>query len=637
MIRGPRVTFPVAPIPAIAHLEGLVPGVEVHGWTGRWTRLSEMAAPSAYYTASVALHSAWRLEEELRGCGILYGAPLLYETEGVYLDRPSWVAEYGRSIAEAAVARGELRADFLNTVTPYQLVGAALSVTRPWNLKVWRPGSGKTCGALLDIMARPGDALILCPSKARKEWKSGGMASAAKFTHLDIHRVLPSNVRSKADPERKDDYDFEAYRQRMRAEGRRAIVVIGFESLRDHLDKARRLAPEILVIDEIHELGSSDRWAPVAKQDGKTTFKKAATEGGQATMAVAAMEVSQLRSLKLRSGLSGTPLDDGRPRRLWAVLDLLSPGGFGPYSRFKVRYCDYKEVGGYPDDRGASHVDELKARCFPLVHDVSYQESHGALPALRMEVEYVGRDEQNPPDAFTAEFKRLSKLKYSGGSDRKIHGMAREAALAEACSRIRRRVLERVEEFLKGGGKVVILMTRKKMLRAWAERIRKMCPDTWEACGSVDATEDEEKFSPDIDAAVEAYAVHPGPCCLIGTFQAIGTSKDGMQYTDLAVVAQVPEKPGLWIQGRGRFERLRDKNNPFVKGQRSPILWVPIAEGSAAEKEVGRLTRKFGPIEKFTDSPELREQVEKLDGTEGDDLLDSAADKLIRGDVGGED
>ena len=43
-------------------------------------------------------------------------------------------------------------------------------------------------------MARPGNAIVLCPARARKEWRSEkgrSRSSAEKFTHLETHRILP--------------------------------------------------------------------------------------------------------------------------------------------------------------------------------------------------------------------------------------------------------------------------------------------------------------------------------------------------------------------------------------------------------------------------------------------------------------
>ena len=84
------------------------------------------------------------------------------------------------------------------------------------------------------------------------------------------------------------------------------------------------------------------------------------------------MQVSRIPSLQLRLGLTATRLDDGRPRRLWSQLDLLTLGGFShSYRRFAHRYCDAQpgQYGGL-DDRGASNTEELRARCSFFMHEV---------------------------------------------------------------------------------------------------------------------------------------------------------------------------------------------------------------------------------------------------------------------------
>lgn len=637
MIFGPVATLRVAPHALLVQpaldvhrrlpenpypiYEDILPGAEVEGWWGgRWYRMAKLTLDTwsrvEHFQVRAPYHSAWLVPRDLQ----IVGAQYSEEITPPYPSR-EWLVETGRNLLEEAEAREELREGAAKKATWYQCAGAAMSHTRPWTFLRWAPGGGKTAGATFAALSKPGDILVLCPGKARKEWRTtpGRMRSSIeKFTLLESHVILPRSDRDK------DYEDIDAYLARMKERGERALVVVGMEALADYLDDLKHFFPTTLIIDEVHDLGDHSRWSALATQTGRTTFETAKTTGGEMKRSVAAMKVSRLPSIKTRIVMTGTPLDDGRPRRLWAPLDLLSPGGFGRYANYRSRYTGLTlSDAGYIDDSGTSNLQELKQRCSMFFFDVSRAETHASLPALRLEVSYLKKDELNAPDSFAAELRKLAK--EAGRTD--ATGMEarmreREARLAEACSMKRGAVRKRAKEFLDTDGKVVVLLSRIAMAERWFEQWTKSFPEVqgWLATGHVSEKER--------DRIVDAYAEHPGPCFLLGTGHSIGTSKDGMQHSDLAVIAQLPEKPGLWLQWIGRFDRL---------GGRSPIVWAPIAEGSADDKEAARLVRKLGPLERFMDAPELREMADKIGGLDDDSLIDSILDKLLVKGIGEEE
>lgn len=635
MIRGPSVAFRVAPHPLLVQpaldvhqrvpqrptpvFENIVPGAEVEmWWSGRWYRADKLTLDTwpqvEHFQIQVAHHSAWRVPQELN----VLAATCTHEWLNGYAYPPrEWLIEYGRTILRDAEAREELRPGTVDKATWYQAEATALAATRPWLFLRWSPGGGKTLGATCAFLSKPGDVLILCPGKARKEWRTEPgrrRSSLEKFTLLETHVIQPQG-------ERDEHYEsLDAYCARMKECKERSIVVVGMESMQDHVAELAKYHPSTLVIDEVHELGDHTRWSALAMQDGNLDFERARTATGETKRSVVAMDLSQMRSIETRIVMSGTPLDDGRPRRLWAPLDLVSPGGFGRYGAFRSRYCrPTVNAAGYMDDSGSDHLDELKSRVSMFYHDVPREQTHASLPPLRLEVSYLQRHELNQPDAFVAEMKRLAKEASRGDSaGQEARMKLREAGLAEACSMKRVAVRTRAGEFIGSKGKVVVLLSRIAMAQRWYEQWLKAFPGVqgWLATGEVAEAER--------DRIVDAYAEHPGPCWLIGTGHSIGTSKDGMQHSDLAVIAQLPEKPGLWLQWIGRFDRL---------GGRSPIVWAPLAEGTADDREAARLVRKLGPLERFMDAPELRGMAEKLAGIDDEGLIDSIVDKLM---VGGE-
>lgn len=634
MIAGPRIVYAVAYHPLFqvtpdgraAQLERLVPGCEVHGWLGKWWRADriekEQHPAVQYWQITVALHSAWRLEEEIRPLGILL-SQVAYDVEGLYPavfahQHRDWLYSYGRALCEYAFQQGELTQRFLDEATPYQVAEAAWSATRPWNLLTWRTGAGKTAGALAAIVARPGKkVLVICPAAARKEWCTGGdrtkrlPTSVEKYSNLDVHRVLPEGER------RRGYEELGAYLERVKRERKRPVVVVGGENIADYVSDIRGYGPEILVIDEIHKHGDPYLHDIVLDENGNKTFYKAKTETGAHTRAVAINDVSRLKSIQFRLGLSATPLDDGRPRRLWAPLNLVSPGGFGRFGSSYAHYFCAKRIGedGHPDDSGSAHMDELKRRCAFFLFDVPREESHKAMKdKLRFEVEYLSPSSLNQPDPLVREIKKLAKAASGSEASSQSRMLFREARLAQACSMKRAYVLARCIDFLKNGNKVMIYLARRNMADEWGEVLGKTKIPGWVAHGGMGPTE--------CDAAVDAYALHQGACWLVGTWDAVGESKNGMQCTNFGVVAQLPVKPSQWIQGVGRWDRMDGVGT---------IVWVPVAEGTQDDIEVSRLVRKFGPVADFLHSPELVKVSEALEGLDDDGLIDSVIQKILTG------
>ena len=620
---------------ALSDIEIEVPGCLVYGrsGSGRRNRLPKVIESGEYrefdrYEIYAPIHAAWLVESLLCRMGLGYvadsantdGIDFWQDDEGSRAKR----AEQGRVIAQAAVDRGELKPAVIDMATPYQLMGISWAHSRPWVLDVWSCGSGKTLGAILGSLSQQGPILIVCPAKARHVWWS----QVQEYTFL-----VPFRVRPKSDM-KKTDQTLTQYLADCRARRVRPVVVIGAESLADNMDIANQINPSVLILDEIHTHGSRKRWTAIPQADGSVKFEKrktAASERANSKVsrenrAVAVMDVSRLPSLQLRIGLTATPLDDGRPRRLWSQLDLLSPGGFShSYSRFAHRYCDAKpgQFGGL-DDGGSSNLTELKARCSFMMHEVPYSESHAALPSTRVQVVYLSGSELNRAERWSDD-KTFGQALKSMAKEAKTNLAAREqvleARLAEACSRKRRYVTGEVLEGLKGGGKVVVFTARRRETEAWKDTVQREVNrgdeaqrdvPVWMIHGGVPESER--------DVIVDAFRDSDGPCCIIATGQSIGTGVDGMQTADLAIFAMLPWKPGDFMQWKGRFDRL---------GGRATLLKVIVASNTYDERVVEILTDKFGPIETFLHADELKGLDNKLLGLEDKgSLIDSIISKL---------
>ena len=622
----------VSTLPA---LETEVPGTLVYGLVrnSRRVRLSKLIEEGnteiAQCVVMTPIHGAWLAESALLSFDANFTSSRHF-TEGI----GGWSDQEGSrqamclkgiELSGHSVSRGELKPHVLEIATPYQYMNVAWCVRRPWSMNVWACGSGKTLGAIMSALAQPGPVLVVAPAKARHVWWS----QVQEYTFIKPFRIRPMSER------RKKDGTLEEHLDKCRQERTRPFVIIGAESLADNMAAARSVQPTTLILDEIHTHGSRKRWAAIQEADGSVSFERRKTAAShrvnskvsRETRAVAVMDISRMSSLERRIGLTATPLDDGRPRRLWSQLDLLAPGGFShSFSRFAMRYCDARpgQYGGL-DDSGNSNMGELKARCSFLVHEVPYSESHASLPDTRVQVVYLSNSQLNRAErwsddkTFGQAIKGIVKEVKTEGAPARERVV--EARLAEACSKKRKYVTEEALEGLKGGGKVVVFTARRRETDLWAHAIRREVirgdeaqesVPVWVAHGGIPESERDEM--------IDAFRDSEGPCCLIATGQSVGTGVDGMQTADLAIFAMLPWKPGDFVQWKGRFDRL---------GGSPTLLKVIVAEGTYDTRVVDILVDKFGPIESFLKADELEGLGEKLRGTEDKgSILDSIISKL---------
>jgi superfamily II DNA or RNA helicase len=612
-------------------LEQHIPGVLAWAVRGRKKyRLSKSEWPTdgepSHIDIYAPVHAAFVVEHFLSGWGVQGWTTRAHgdadcigpwPQDAGALDR---MAGIGEALLNAQVARGELKPHVAQMATPYQKRSAAWTDSRPWTMNIWPCGSGKTVGALIDSLTRTGTVLVICPAKARHVW----WTQTQQYTNLLPWRLLPDSER------RKSDMTWDQYVEHCATTGQRRFVVVGAESLNDNIEFIKRLEPSVLILDELHIHGQSKRWKAVQQSDGSTSFHRRQTASGDRdAWSVAIMDVSRLPSLKLRVGLTATPLDDGRPRRLWSQLDLLTPGGFAhSYRRFAERYCDaVSNPYGGMDDKGSSNIDELRARCSFFTHEVPYTESHASLPPTRIQVVYLPVTAQEKAEryddaqTFDQAIKQLARQARGEYEDVPARERLIEARLAEACSRKRGYVVAEALEGLKGGGKVIVFTARRREAERWGEAIRKAVSSgdeaknatVWVGHGGVSESERNDM--------IDGFRNSTGPCCLVGTGQAFGIAVDGMQTADLAIFAMLPWKPGDFLQWRGRFDR---------HGGRATLLKVVVASATYDERVVEILTDKFGPIEQFLAADELDGMGEKLLGMEDRGaLMDDVVSKLF--------
>ena len=609
----------------LTNIENQVPGSLLYGHASKDApakrfriKNSEDASRAQSFEVVCPLNAAFLVEHYLQWAGIRYYAIPKHGAETIF----PWAEEdndvlrhLGDSQVRSLIESGEVKEHVSEMLTRYQKVGVGWIYSRPWSLNVWACGSGKTLGAIVSSLQVPGPVLVVCPAKARHVWWS----QVQEYTNVEPYRVKPQGDM------RKSDETLDEYLRRMRAENKRPFVVIGLEALADYLPAARKVDPTVLILDEIHYHGNNRRWKAINNSDGSVSFETRQTKNGNEARAVSVMAVAKLPGLVKRIGLTATPLDDGRPRRLWSQLDLLAPGSFSySYRRFALRYCGavINQYGGL-DDKNASHMDELRARCSFMTHEVPYSESHSELPSTRVQVVYLdkadlsGAERWSDEETYGQAVKRITKLARTDFTQKE---RLIEARLADACSRKRRYVVDEVCQGVRGGGKVVVFVARRRECEKWTAAVQKALStgdeqtpvDVWMAHGGVSESER--------DRIADSFRKHEGPCVLVATGQSVGTGVDGMQSADLALFAMLPWKPGDFVQWKGRFDRL---------GGSPTLLKVVVAKATYDEKVVEILVDKFGPIEQFLKADELEGLGDKLMNIEDREAIISGfLDKL---------
>lgn len=176
--------------------------------------------------------------------------------------------------------------------------------------------------AVLAVASRRPEAVVVCPAVVKAVWQNE-VKKWLDDTGIRV-RVL-SGMRP--DP------------AAMKKITRPTITIVNYDIL--HVWGPFLEGVEVLVFDEAHML-----------------------QNEKARRSVAARKVAA--SARRRIALTATPLTV-RPKDLWNLLDILSPGRFGDFWRFAYRYADAKKVTVAKDTTvwdlsGSSNIEELALR-----------------------------------------------------------------------------------------------------------------------------------------------------------------------------------------------------------------------------------------------------------------------------------
>lgn len=326
----------------------------------------------------------------------------------------------------------------------------------------------------------------------------------------------------------------------------RVACVTNYEVLAARVDELIKYPWGAVVFDEVHAM--------------KGGYQRQAVKGDGTLHKTRYHHAKHLVTTVRRRGaviweLTATPI---RNRRidLWAQLDFVLPGAFGPavnwleasdrvpheHARsFARRYCDaHIDQWGAINTNGTSMSTELNERCRKHFVLITRDEVADELPKMQRDVRVV------PVDKNTR--------RYLGGGP--------EEALARAAVAKIPSALELMSDYLEAGGKVLLSVNRKRLVgevalaasryidsKAVSRKVREHC--------EVESVDGDMPLQPRV-AKLTAFNKRADMGVMVATMDSMSESID-LHYVDAAIVIMLPYAPGNIDQFEGRFARLGGK------------------------------------------------------------------------------
>lgn len=210
---------------------------------------------------------------------------------------------------------------------PFQVEGARFLLGREGALLGDEMGLGKTVQVLLAVNADPTirKVLVICPASVKLNWEREAKRWLVRpFETLVLSGTTPSPI-----PHPQGGL----------------FVVINYDIVAAWEEELRRHVWDLMVLDEAHYVKD-----PKAKR----------------TRAILGPKARNPIPARKRVALTGTPIVN-RPVELWPILAWLDYRAWGNFWGYVKRYCNAHYNGYGWDFRGASNLEELRARLRPYM------------------------------------------------------------------------------------------------------------------------------------------------------------------------------------------------------------------------------------------------------------------------------
>ena len=292
-------------------------------------------------------------------------------------------------------AGGEMREWVLDGfLTQYQMDATAFGWPKA-GVHFWHStGSGKTLTGIMTALSVPGPVIVVTRASARLQFSR----EIERFTTIKPYVIRPEGERrglmtvqgqtwvdffkqwmpelgkaalvAKKWAEAKASHgvlvkkgsNLQDYLDECKEKKVRPIIVVGWESLANHLESLKEVRAASAIFDELHQGKGSKRWqvVPLGDPEGDTPgeklghiqkmtkdakkqggFVKQTDEGMKMFLPVmnrAAAAATLARWVRKRIGTTATPIKD-RVRDLWSQLDIIEPNAHGNKTTWENRHC----------------------------------------------------------------------------------------------------------------------------------------------------------------------------------------------------------------------------------------------------------------------------------------------------------
>lgn len=374
-------------------------------------------------------------------------------------------------------------------------------------------GLGKTAQALAAVELLGDKVVIVCPGYVRGVWArelAKWWARAQVYTFEGLSQVeVPADV---------------------------DVVIVHYDIVYAHVGSVHRWGARSLILDEAHLLSNVKTRRSIACR----------TLAGFCTF---------------RVGLTGTPMTN-RPADMWNVVDTLSPGRFGSFFKFAIRFCEghQESIGGGADAKvvwnfkGRSNLDELNAR----MKHFMLRRTHSDV-ALEL-----------PPRTRQVVELRVPK-KYQVRVPSNTSSRVLQKALDAAADARLKEVLEMLRQHVEDGRRVVAFTHRREV----AERVADECGGL-AISGAYTQTQRDER--------IETCRSTEGPVLLAATIDSAGVGID-LTWADVVVFVELSYEPHKLLQAEARVCRFGQSKHVLVQ--------YMVAQGCVDELIVSKVLSKL--------------------------------------------
>ena len=342
------------------------------------------------------------------------------------------------------------------------------------------------------------------------------------------------------------------------------MVIIGHPVLpfwRDVLIRWVQLNKATVIIDEVHELASPDRWEHARDVAGDSTWTR------KNNRAAAAEDICA--PAYRRIGMSATPQRKDRPS-LWGVLRTTYGADEVPnFGDWKRLYCKMVpgEHGGFVY-AGPKNSSELKRFIAPRTIFVTKEELAAEIPPLKVERRRLPEKEQWS-HGILKEFKAAARKAAKEGPQAML-----ELRVAEAAYKKRKYVIDQAVAGATSGMNIAIAVNRIAEAKYLAQAVRKELRAT-EGKQPVYLYHGEQADKTRDDAVDRFMDPTTSGKVFIFTHQAGGTGLN-LDNAHRAFLVALPTTPSLVIQLMGRFHRASTRHNVFIE--------IVLADGTVDER-----------------------------------------------------